>query len=134
MKPMIDGRGLLSLESPCTPILAASWAWNTVDWALALNLCENFRKSLPGLIDQDCVDRYHEIIESLEGAGDLHLEDCRIDESKISFMMIRSHTAHSCTPSVMIQYTPHKYCDSTYFYQKLRQLQQSLSLASKNDQ
>jgi hypothetical protein len=137
-KAMNDGShgipGLLSLEFPCTPISArGSCLWNTVDWTLAISLCDNFRRSLPGLIDQNCVDRYHEIIESLEGAGDLHLEDCRIHAGKMSFMSVRSHTADIGAPSGRIHYTSHKYCDSTYFWQKLDQLQQYLSVASKND-
>ena len=107
--------------------------WNIVDWGMALNLCENFRQTLPPLIDEECLHRYQEIIESIEGAGDLSLKDFRVEKSKISFLKIRSDAAGAYPPSTRIQYTIKKYCDLPYFHQKLRQLQEYLSVASKNE-
>jgi hypothetical protein len=111
----------------------ANAMWNIVDWGMTVSLCENFRKTVPPFIDEGCVHRYHELIESLESAGDLTLEDFRIEKSKISFLKVRSEAAGAYPPSTRIQYTSKKYCDSTYFHQKLGQLQEYLRAASKNE-
>jgi len=91
-----------------------------------------FRKTLPVLIDEDCVYRYHEIVESIEEAANLNLEDFKIDKSKISFTLTRSQTVGVYPPVARVQYSNKRYCDSDYFYQKLDRLQRYLSTAKKN--
>src|ERR1700721_426681 len=102
----------------------ANTMWNIVAWGMTVSLCENFRKTVPILIDEECVHRYHQIIESIESAGALLLEKFRIEKSKISFLRVRSEAANAYPPSTRIQFTNKKYCDSTYFHQKLGQLQE----------
>jgi hypothetical protein len=91
------------------------------DRASAFRALQNFRRSLPGLIDEECVDEYHGIIESLEKPGNLNLQGFKIDVLKLSFKIVAAQTAQRYPPG-RIQYSNKRYCDSDYFYEKLGRL------------
>jgi len=103
----------------------------TAELALAKSRFQTFRGSLPGLIDEDCVSEYHAVIESLEQAGQLDLNDFRIDASKLAFRMVQACTGEHIDPRVGVQYSNKKYCDWEYFCRKLDQLQGFLNRPDK---
>jgi hypothetical protein len=105
--------------------------WTVTDWTMARNMCENFRRTLPSLIDEVCVHSYRQIVESLEGAADLNLTDFKIDEKEVSCRMVRSRSANISSGPIMVRYTTKKYCDSDYFYGKLDHLRNFLSTVVK---
>ena len=94
---------------------------NPTDRASAFRALQSFRRSLPGLIDEKCVDEYHGIIESLEKPDNLNLQDFKIDVLKLSFKIVVAQTAERYPPG-RIQYSNKRYCDSDYFYEKLDRL------------
>lgn len=112
-----------------TPLMTTPM-WTPVDWALAASICDNFKKSLPGLIDEDCVFRYHEILESFEGAGNLHLADFAIDESRVSYRRVFGRAAGGGSLRETA-YTEKKYCDAHYFTRQLDRLRQFLGDAEE---
>lgn len=91
---------------------------HSTEWVLACSRFEIFRKNLPVLIDENCVQQYHAILESLANAGGLDLDRFKIDVQKIAFRMVRTQTADIYPPH-RAQYSNKKYCDADYFGGKL---------------
>jgi hypothetical protein len=97
------------------------------DRTSAFIILRNFQKNLPLLIDEECVDQYHEIIQSLEKTENLNLEEFKIDPAKLSFkIVVAAQTVHRYPPS-RIQYSNKRYCDSDYLRGKLDGLRVFLS-------
>ena len=96
------------------------------------SLLAAFQKSLPVLIDEECVEQYHKILESLEKDTNISLRDFRIESSCFAFRIAVAQTVDSYRPRP-IQYTNKRYCDSDHFFQKLEGLQHFLNQAKKNN-
>ncbi|HLV94098.1 MAG TPA: hypothetical protein VKS44_02815 [Candidatus Acidoferrales bacterium] len=103
-----------------------------IEWAEANRCLQAFRRSLPGLIDEDCVSEYHAIIDSLEQAGQTNLDAFRIDASKLAFRMLHAYSGEHTAPRVGVQYSNKKYCDWEYFCHKLDELRDFLNHLDQN--
>jgi hypothetical protein len=91
-------------------------------WTLACARIEMFRLNLPGLIDEDCVKDYHQIVESLEKAGEIDLSHFTIESARLEFQIMRSRSAGDVYPPQRIQYSSKRYCDRIFFCTQLERL------------
>ena len=96
---------------------------HTIQWDLAYSHFQTFRNCLPDLIDETCVSEYHAIIDSIEEAGQLNLQDFRIEPNKMLFHMVKARAAEQTASRMRVQYSNSRYCDSDHFSWKLIQLQ-----------
>ena len=93
-------------------------------WTLANSRLEMFRLNLPGLIDEDCVRDYHQIVEALEKAGEIDLSHFKIESGRLGFQIMRSKSADDVYPPARIQYSNKRYCDRIFFCTQLESLVQ----------
>lgn len=104
---------------------------NDTNWAVAYSTFRTFKHNLPLLINEDCVSEYHAILDSLEKAGKLKLDEYQIDPLRLSFRLERSHSANASTPNLSVrtstQYSNKRYCDTEYFHWMLSKVEAAIA-------
>jgi hypothetical protein len=93
-----------------------------IQWTSACSRLDVFRTNLPGLIDENCVSGYHDIVDALEKAANVNLSVFRIDADKLEFAIVRGQSAEGVYPPEAIQFSNKRYCDRLFFCTQLENL------------
>ena len=105
---------------------------NSIQWTLACSGLEAFQVSLPGLIDEDCVSAYHDLLRALEEAGHFDLVGFRVAAAKLEFRIVRARSTGLAFPPEKIQYSNKRYCDRDYFSAQLENVLHFIDEVEKN--
>jgi hypothetical protein len=62
---------------------------NTVEWRLAYRQLLSFEENLPALIDEQCVQHYHGILDELQSVSELEINHFRIELTELAYQTVR---------------------------------------------
>jgi len=84
-------------------------------WKIALARFTGYHANVPSFIKTDDVDDYHAIVGALEEASGEDLSNFKIPSEKLKQRVVGIRPASYRGGRGNVQYSPDKYCDSTFF-------------------